>query len=246
MNTLRGVHAVREALRASPQRIRKIVLAEGDLDGRKRELMALAREHGIPVYRESRDRLGHQGVEAEMAGFEWTEFDALVDEAPAPAFFLVLDQVEDPRNLGAVIRAADGAGVHGVVVPERKTAPPSDVAVNASAGALHHAKIARVRNVSDALTDLKEKGIWTVGLSPYARDAWHRFDYREPVAIVLGSEGKGLRKRVAATCDALVSLPQRGHVESLNLSVAAGIVLYEVVRQRDLNSVDAENRPQRP
>lgn len=223
---------MREALRASPQRVRKIILAEGALDGRKREVVALAREHGIPVYREPRDRLGHQGMVAEVAGFEWFELDVLVQEAPAPAFFLVLDQVEDPRNLGAVIRAADGAGVHGVVVPERKTAPPSDVAVSASAGALHHAKIARVRNVSDALTDLKEKGIWSVGLSPDARDAWYQFDYREPVAIVLGSEGKGLRKRVAATCDHLVSLPQRGHVESLNLSVAAGIVLYEVVRQR--------------
>jgi len=232
VRTIHGVHAVREALRAGPRRIRKIMLAEGALDGRKQELMALAREHGIPVYRESRDRLGHQGVVAEVAEFEWVEFDALVDEAPPPAFLVVLDQVEDPRNLGAVIRTADGAGVHGVVVPERKTAPPSDVAVNASAGALHHAKVARVRNVSDTLTNLKEKGIWTVGLSPDARDAWYRFDYREPVAIVLGSEGKGLRKRVAATCDALVSLPQRGHVESLNLSVAAGIVLYEVVRQR--------------
>lgn len=232
MNTLRGVHAVREALRASPQRIRKIVLVEGSLDGRKREVMALAREHGVPVYRESRDRLGHQGVEAEMTEFEWSEFEALVDEAPSPALLLVLDQVEDPRNLGAVIRAADGAGVHGIVVPERKTAPLSDVAFSASAGALHHAKIARVRNVSDALTSLKEKGVWTVGLSPDAQDPWHQFDYRDPVAIVLGSEGKGLRKRVAATCDTLVSLPQKGHTESLNLSVAAGIVLYEVVRQR--------------
>ena len=235
MNLVHGVHAVREALRATPRRVRKLVLAEGALDGRKRELMALAREYGIPVYREARDRmgrLGQQGVVAELNPFEWTDFDAMLAEAPAPAFFLVLDQIEDPRNFGAVVRAADGAGVHGIVVPERKTAPPSDVAIAASAGALHHARIARVRNLSDTLTSLKQSGVWTVGLSPNAKDPWSSFDYKEPVAIVLGCEGTGLRKRVAATCDTLVSLPQKGQVESLNLSVAAGIVLYEVVRQR--------------
>lgn len=232
MNLVQGVHAVREALRATPRRIRKLVVAEGALDGRKQEIVALAREHGIPVYREPRERVGQQGVVAELAAFEWTDFDALVAEAPAPQFFLVLDQVEDPRNFGAVVRAADGAGVHGIIVPERKTAPPSDVAIAASAGALHTAKIARVRNVSDTLTDLKERNIWTVGLSPDAKASWHSFDFTEPVAVVLGSEGKGLRKRVAATCDALISLPQLGRVDSLNLSVAAGIVLYEVVRQR--------------
>ena len=235
MNLVHGVRAVREALRATPRRVRKLVLVEGPLDARKQELMALAREHGIPVYREARDRAGRQhqqGVVAELAVFEWMDFDALVDEAPAPAFFLVLDQVEDPRNFGAVVRAADGAGVHGIVVPERKTAPPSDVAIAASAGALHHARIARVRNISDTLSSLRERGVWVIGLSPDAKDPWSSFDYKEPVAIVLGSEGRGLRKRVAATCDTLVSLPQMGQVESLNLSVAAGIVLYEVVRQR--------------
>lgn len=235
MNLVHGVHAVREALRATPQRVRKLVLVEGPLDGRKREIMALAREHGIPVYREARERMRQQtqqGVVAELAAFEWIDFDTLFAQAPAPAFFLVLDQVEDPRNFGAVVRAADGAGVHGIIVPERKTAPPSDVAIAASAGALHHARIARVRNLSDTLTFLKESGVWTVGLSPDAKDPWPSFDYKEPVAIVLGSEGKGLRTRVAATCDTLVSIPQMGQVESLNLSVAAGIVLYEVLRQR--------------
>lgn len=234
MNVVHGVQAVREALRASPGRVRRVVVMEGNLDGRKRDLVAIAREHGIPVYRETRERAGHQGVHAEILAFEWTDYEAVVDAAPAPQFFLVLDQIEDPRNLGAAVRAADGAGVHGVIVPERKTAPPSDVAIAASAGAFHHARIARVRNLSDTLTDLKNRGVWTVGLSPDARDAWHTFDYGEPVAIVLGSE-KGLRTRVAKTCDTLVSLPQRGEVASLNLSVAAGIVLYEVVRQRSVS-----------
>jgi len=232
VNEVRGIHAVREALRASPGRIRKVVITEGPLDGRKRELIALCRERGIPVFRESSERLGQQGVMAELLEFTWSDLDTLVAEAPKPAFFLALDQVEDPRNLGAVVRAADGAGVHGIIVPERRTAPPSEATMAASAGALHHARIARVRNLADTLTELKGKDLWSVGLSPDAREPWYRFDFTEPVVVVIGSEGRGLRKRVAATCDALVSLPQRGQVESLNLSVAAGIVLYEVVRQR--------------
>ena len=232
MNTISGVHAVREALRAGPQSIRKIVVAEGSLDARKREILSLARASGIPVYREPRDRVGTQGVTAELVAFEWSDFHELLQGAKTPAFFLALDHIEDPRNFGAVIRAAEGAGVDGVVVPERKTAPPSEVAISASAGALHHAKVARVRNLSDALTEMKERGIWSVGLTPSAKAPWHSFDYTEPVILVLGGEGRGLRRRVAKTCDTLVSLPQRGCIESLNVSVAAGITLYEVLRQR--------------
>ena len=237
MQTIQGFHAVREALEASPRRIRKIVLAEGKLDPRTREIAALARTHGIPVYREPRERLGrfggqHQGVVAELTGFEWRELDDLLEEAPKPEFFLALDQIEDPRNLGAVLRTADGAGVHGIVLPERRTAPPSEAAASASAGALFHAPMARVTNLSDALALLKERGLWVVGLSPEAQKPWFSFDFKSPVALVVGSEGRGLRPRVASHCDALVSLPQRGKVESLNVSVAAGIVLYEVVRQR--------------
>ncbi len=237
MPTIQGFHAVREALKAAPRRIRKIVLAEGKADPRAREIADLARTHGIPVYREPRERLGrfggqHQGVVAELTGFEWRDLDSLLAEAPKPEFFLALDQIEDPRNLGAVLRTADGAGVHGILVPERRTAPPSEAAASASAGALFHAPMARVTNLSDALTLLKERGLWVVGLSPEARNPWFSFDFKSPVARVVGSEGKGLRPRVASHCDALVSLPQRGKVQSLNVSVAAGIVLYEVVRQR--------------
>ena len=237
MTTIQGFHAVREALEGSPRRIRKIVLAEGKLDPRAREIVALARAHGIPVYRQPRERLGrlggqHQGVVAELTAFEWRELEDLLENAPKPEFFLALDQVEDPRNLGAVVRTAEGAGVHGIVVPERRTAPPSEAAASASAGALFHAPMARVTNLSDALALLKERGLWVVGLAPDSPKAWFSFDFTSPVALVVGSEGRGLRPRVASCCDVLVSLPQRGKVQSLNLSVAAGIVLYEVVRQR--------------
>jgi 23S rRNA (guanosine2251-2'-O)-methyltransferase len=236
VETIHGFHAVREALLAAPRRVRKIVLAEGRLDARSREIADLAREQGIPVYREGRGRLPHsphhQGVMAELTGFEWRELDELLESAPKPEFFLALDQIEDPRNLGAVLRTADGAGVHGVVLPERRTAPPSEAAAAASAGALFHVPMARVTNLSDALSLLKKKGLWVVGLESGASKPWFSFDFTSPVAIVLGSEGKGLRPRVASHCDELVSLPQRGKVASLNLSVAAGVVLYEVVRQR--------------
>ncbi len=232
MQTIQGFRAVREALEASPRRIRKVVLAEGKADTRAREIAALAREHGIPVYREPRERVGHQGVVAELTDFEWRELEDLLDRAPKPEFFLALDQVEDPRNLGAVLRTADGAGVNGVVVPERRTAPPSEAAASASAGALFHVPMARVTNLSDALALVKERGLWVVGLAPEAPKPWYSFDFTLPLVLVVGSEGRGLRPRVASHCDALVNLPQRGRVESLNVSVAAGIVLYEVVRQR--------------
>jgi len=237
MQSIQGFHAVREALAASPRRIRKIVLAEGKSDPRAQEIVSLARIHGIPIYREPRERLArfggqHQGVVAELTGFEWRDLDELLAQAPKPEFFLALDQLEDPRNLGAVVRTAEGAGVHGILVPERRTAPPSEAAASASAGALYHAPMARVTNLADALSLLKERGLWVVGLAPDAPNPWCSFDFSSPVAIVVGSEGKGLRPRVASHCDALVSLPQMGKVESLNVSVAAGIVLYEVVRQR--------------
>lgn len=238
MQTIHGFHAVREALAGAPSRVRKILLAEGKLDSRSSEILALARKHGVPLYREPKDRLArygahHQGVVAELTGIEWKDLGELLREASPPAFFLVLDQIEDPRNFGAIVRTADGAGVQGVIVPGRRSAPPSDVAVSASAGALLHAPLARVTNVADALSLLKRHGLWVVGVTPEAPDPWYSFDFTSPVAVVVGSEGRGLRPRVASSCDAFVGLPQRGAVASLNVSVAAGVVLYEVVRQRE-------------
>ncbi len=239
MNMLTGFHGVREALRADPGRIRKVILVEGRLDRRAQEIVDMARSQGIPVYRDKArvlDQIAsgahHQGVAAELSGISWWSLDDLLAGAPAPALLLALDGVEDPRNFGAVVRAADGAGAHGIIVPKRRAAPPSDVAIAASAGALLHTRLARVTNLSDALGKAKKQNIWTVGLSPSAKTPWFGFDYTSPVMLVLGAEGRGLRPRVATTCDQLVCLPQLGRVESLNISVAAGIVLYEVVRQR--------------
>jgi 23S rRNA (guanosine2251-2'-O)-methyltransferase len=242
LQTLHGFHAVREALEAAPARVRKVILGEGKLDHRGSEIAALARARGVPVYREPKERLArfgerHHGVVAELAAVEWHDLGELLGAAPKPELFLALDQVEDPRNFGAVTRVADGAGVHAIVVPERRSAPPSDAAVSASAGALFHTPLARVTNLADGLSLMKQHGLWIVGLEPKAPSPWYSFDFTSPVAVVVGSEGKGLRPRVASICDALVSLPQRGSVSSLNLSVAAGIVLYEAVRQRTVKTV---------
>ena len=239
MTTLTGIHAVREALRGSPERVCKVVISEGRLDVRVQEILDLARAAGVPVYREHPGILKslasgghHQGVVAEMAALRWWDLDEVLAGVPEPALLLALDRLEDPRNLGAVARTADGAGVFGILVPERGSAPPSAVAVAASAGALLHTRLARVTNLTSALKKLKEKGIWVVGLAPDGAIPWYQFDYTVPLALVLGSEGRGLRPLVSKTCDELVSLPQRGSVGSLNLSVAAGVVLYEALRQR--------------
>ena len=234
-----GFHAVREALRGRPGHVRKVVLVEGRVDDRCQEILERAQSAGIPIYREKprvldkiTGRAHHQGVLAELAPVEWWDLEDLLATAPVPAFLLALDRIEDPRNLGAVVRAADGAGVHGIVVPNRGTAPPSETAMAASAGALLHARLARVTNLAESLELAKKSNVWVVGLDAGAATPWFKFDYTVPILLVVGSEGRGLRRRVADTCDQLVSLPQCGRVASLNVSVAAGIVLYEVLRQR--------------
>lgn len=239
MSIVGGVQAVREALRASPRQVRRVVIAEGRLDARAREIASLARQHGVPVFRNKPAALSrmapglhHQGVLAEVSPLGFLSLEELLAHTPSPSLLVALDQIEDPRNFGAIARSVDGAGGHGIVVHERGQAPPSPAAVGASAGALLHVPLARVPNLADALRLVKERGIWVVGLAPDAPLAWYEFDYRQPVLVVLGSEDRGLRPRVAGACDALVSLPQRGRVASLNVSVAAGVVLYEAVRQR--------------
>jgi len=239
VKTLVGIHAVREALRATPARVQKVLLSASRRDPRTREISELARAHGVPVFKEppqTLDRLApglkHQGVLAEMAPLPWLSPEELLARVPPPVLLVVLDEIEDPRNFGAIARSVDAVGGHGLLVHERGQAPPSAVAVAASAGALLHLPCARLKNIADGISFLKSRGVWVVGLSPSAPTLWSAFDYTVPVALVLGSEGRGLRPRVAGACDALVSLPVRGKVESLNVSVAAGVVLYEALRQR--------------
>jgi len=234
-----GLHAVREALRGKPRQVRRVVIAEGRLDARSREIAFLARQHGIPVFRNKPAALSrlapglhHQGVLAEVNSLGFLSLEELLSRTPSPALLVALDQIADPRNFGAIARTVDGAGGHGIVVHERGQAPASPAAISASAGALLHVPLARVTNLAEALRRVKEQGVWVVGLSPDAPLAWYEFDFRQPVLLVVGSEDRGLRPRVASATDALVSLPQLGRVASLNVSVAVGVVLYEAVRRR--------------
>ncbi len=237
---LYGLHAVQEALKAGTRSFRKLLVLR--TDRQFADLVGLARARQIPVHVEPRpvfDRVvpsgKHQGVIALVAAKAYaTEEEVLahVRRQSTPGFLLVLDGVEDPRNLGAVLRTADAAGVHGVFLPERRAAGLTGTVAKASAGALDHLLVSRVTNVSRLLDRLKGDGFWIYGLAPAAEKAYTSLDYRGPIVLVLGGEGKGARPGVLAACDETARIPMFGQVSSLNLSAAAAIVLYEAVRQR--------------
>ncbi len=233
-----GINAVTEALKAG----RVVSMRAGRRkDQRLLQLLALAEQSSVPVRRVSDEELdreaggsSHQGIVAEVAERRVYELHDLVADAAAhpPALIVVLDGVEDPHNFGAVLRSADAAGAHGVVRQTRHSASLSGAAGKASAGALAHVKIADVVNIARAVEDLKDAGIWTIGLAGDAPATYDKMDLTLPTALVLGAEGTGLRRLVRERCDMLAAIPMKGHVDSLNVSVAAGVVLFEAVRQR--------------
>ena len=242
MDRFTGIHAVREALEAGSA-FDRIVVAKGRQDSRVEEIVQLARSRGIAVRFEDRgqlDRLAntrdHQGVVAIAAArAAVTLEDILASASQAKSLrglIVLLDGVEDPHNLGAIIRTALAAGAHGVVIPERRAAGLTDAVARASAGALAHLPVAKVTNLARAMEDLKEAGYWLVGLDEAADKSYGDVDYTPPTGIVLGGEGGGLHELTRKHCDFVVSLPTTGPVKSLNVSVAAGVVLFEAVRQR--------------
>ena len=231
---IHGVHPVLEALRAGTVRRLRVTERAGD---RLREVTELAAAEGVRVERvpaDVIDRLAHgathQGVVADVETERSVGLRELA-EGPAP-LIVVLDGIEDPHNLGAILRTADAAGVDGVVVQDRRSAARSGVAAKASAGAISHIRLAEVVNVARALDELKELGVWTVGLAGEAPQVYDQVDLTGPIAVVLGAEGPGMRRLVRQKCDFLVSIPMAGQVGSLNVSVAAGVVLFEAARQR--------------
>jgi 23S rRNA (guanosine2251-2'-O)-methyltransferase len=233
-----GINPVLEALRAG--RVRELRVGER-ADDRLKQLLAVAGERGVRVRRvpgstlERDSRRGvHQGVVAEIEEAADHSVDDIVRGASGAPLLVVLDGIEDPHNLGAILRTADAAGVDGVVVQSRRAASRDGVAAKASAGALAHVKIAEVVNIARAVEELKEAGVWTIGLASEGPDSYDAIDLTLPSALVLGAEGAGLRRLVRERCDRLASIPMRGHVGSLNVSVAAGVVLFEAVRQRQL------------
>jgi 23S rRNA (guanosine2251-2'-O)-methyltransferase len=245
---LYGVAPVLEALRAGHRPIERITIAEGVHHNRLRELIESARKMGVPVRHAPRVDLArivgaganHQGVVATIAAAHYADSEELLDSLSKqigtddPPLAVVLDGVEDPRNLGAILRTVECAGAHGVFVPERRAVGLTETVAKAAAGALEHVRVARAANLVRLIEQLKERNIWTVGTSADASMNYTEWDWKQPSAIVLGGEGAGLHRLVRERCDQLVSIPISGHIESLNVSVAAGIVLYEAVRQRSV------------
>ena len=241
MQKLTGIHAVREAL-AARRPVQSVLIARGRHGDRLEEIVRLARRNGVSVRFEERlqvDRAAgmpdHQGVVALIAAEASASLEELLggDGSPAASGLLVLlDGVEDPQNLGAIIRTALAAGARGVVIPERRAVGLTEAAVRASAGAAAHLRVARVTNLARAMEEIKEAGYWLVGLDERAEKHHTEIDLSGPVALVLGGEGKGLHQLVKDRCDFVVSIPTSGPVRSLNVSVAAGVVLFEIVRQR--------------
>jgi 23S rRNA (guanosine2251-2'-O)-methyltransferase len=243
MEVLYGVHPVEEALKAGRRRFDHVLVARERHDERLESLVSLCRQAGVRVRQEARDQLtllaqtpAHQGVVAMVRPQEFLAIEDLFEppakESTAARLILALDGVEDPQNLGALLRVADGAGVDGVVLTERRSAPLSPVAVKASAGAAEHLRIARVVNLVRALEELKKQNLWIIGLDERGQTDYDRFDLTGDCVIVLGREGAGLHDLVRRTCDHLLGIPMAGGVSSLNVSAAGAVVLYEAFRQR--------------
>ena len=231
-----GINPVIEALRAG--RVKEVLVADRT-GGRIAEVIKLAGDRDVPVRRVTvqaleRDtrRAVHQGVVAHIEEAGYYSVDDLVRGADGVPLIVVLDSIEDPHNVGAILRTADAAGVHGVVRQKRRAASLAGAAAKASAGAMAHVRIAEVVNITRALEELKEAGVWTVGLDGGAATEYDAIDYTLPTALVVGAEGSGLRRLVRERCDHLAAIPMRGHVGSLNVSVATGVALFEAVRQR--------------
>jgi 23S rRNA (guanosine2251-2'-O)-methyltransferase len=229
-----GIHPVREALRAR-RAFAKVLIAKGSAGPRIQEILTLCRDQSILVRFESREALDraakgapHQGVIAFGAAHQYAELEDILADA---RLLVILDGVEDPHNLGAIIRTAHAAGVNGIIVPERRSAPLSETVARVSAGALEYMPVARVTNVTRLLEQLKQRQFWIYGLDERGTEPYDRVEYTEPAAIVLGSEGRGLHDNVKKHCDFLINIPMAGAVSSLNVSVAAGVVLFDWKRK---------------
>jgi 23S rRNA (guanosine2251-2'-O)-methyltransferase len=240
MNYIYGIHSVAEALKARGRTFAWVGVATERHDLRLQRVVEECRRQGVAVRfvgREELDRMAgnnaHQGVVAVTSARQYNELDDIVTAKRGQfSLVVVVDGVEDPHNLGAILRTADAAGADGVVIPERRAVGVTAVVTKASAGASEYLPIARVTNIARTLEDLKAKNLWVVGLDERGTQSYESLDYNMDCAIVLGGEGKGVHDLVARKCDFLVSIPVLGKVSSLNVSVAAGVVLYEIVRQR--------------
>ncbi len=245
-NIIFGVLPVLEALRAANRRIEKIYVADGAQEKRLGEILFLARQNAVRFEKTPRENLAkyvenganHQGVIAFVASADYYPTDELLEEiyrkteAGEKPLIVILDGVEDPRNLGAILRTVECAGADGVFIPERRAAGLTETVAKSAAGATEYVKVAKVTNLNRLIDELKEHNIWVVGTSGAAETNYTEWDFNVPCALILGGEGKGLHRLTAEKCDALVKIPMRGQIESLNVSVASGVILFEANRQR--------------
>lgn len=241
-NKVEGRNPVIEVLK-SERTVEKLYVAKGDIEGSIKMIIAIAREKGIPIIEVDRKKLdvmseskSHQGVIALVTPYKYSTVDEILDIAKTKgedAFIIVLDEIEDPHNLGSIIRTANACGAHGVIIPKRRSAFITPTVIKASAGAIEYVKIAKVTNLNQTLKELKDKGLWVIG-TDMDGDICYKSNLKGPVAVVIGSEGKGLSRLVKENCDMVVSIPIIGEIESYNASVAAGIVMYEIMRQRGI------------
>lgn len=235
-----GVLPVLEALRAESRRVDKVWIADGSRENRLSEIIELCRGRSIAWNRVPREtfakHLGpgvtHQGVMAFAAAASYVTTDEILEHASDPPLLLLLDGVEDPRNLGAIIRTAECAGADGIIIPERRAAGLNDTVAKSSAGAIEFVKVAKTANLNRFIEELKANNIWVVGTDGDAKLEYTDWDWTRSSALVLGAEGSGLHRLVAEKCDVLVNIPMYGRIDSLNVSVAAGVILFEARRQR--------------
>jgi 23S rRNA (guanosine2251-2'-O)-methyltransferase len=236
MDKISRVNPLCEALRVSPRRVQKLLIQKDSGHHGIGELIRLAKSAHVPysfVPKATLDRLspGHQGVTAMLAAKEFASLEDILASTANP-FLVLLDEVEDPQNLGAIVRSAAGAGADGILLPERRSAGLTEAVQTVAAGALELVPVARVPNLARAMDDLRERGIWLVGAEGGSPDPWYEFDYSGPVGLAFGSEGRGLRPLIRKKCDKILSIPLAGGLGSLNVAAAAAVFLFEVARQR--------------
>jgi 23S rRNA (guanosine2251-2'-O)-methyltransferase len=242
MRIIYGVNPLAEALKSHPEYFQDILIAHGRTGHEVEKIIKLAAQHRIK-YRivQKRDienlagTLHHQGVAAILSEFKYADVEDILDGwrlSKEKAFILILDCIQDPQNLGSLIRTANAAAAHGVIIPKDRAAEVTPAVVKASAGAIEHILISRVTNIADTVTRLKDAGIWVIGIEADSQEDIYSFDMDRDLAIVIGSEGKGIRRLVKEKCDACLSIPMKGNISSLNASVAGGISIFEVLRRR--------------
>ncbi|NMB26473.1 MAG: 23S rRNA (guanosine(2251)-2'-O)-methyltransferase RlmB [Tissierellia bacterium] len=235
-----GRNPVLEILK-SDKEVEKILVTKGQLKGSINKIIGIAKDRNIIIQQVDKNKLdqisggnAHQGVAALVSPYNYSSVDEIIDKARklnTSPFIIILDGIEDPHNLGAIIRTAECGGVHGIIIPKRRSAHVTQTVYKSSAGAVEHMSIAKVNNISDTIEELKEKGLWVYGADIDGQEYYFNTELKGPIALVIGSEGKGISRLVKEKCDFLLKIPMFGHISSLNASNAASILIYEVVRQ---------------